>query len=202
VTSRRVNLGTWDTVPIIYVSPLVAVNRTHNDPCPEQHIPFKQVVLGCCGSHFWTFWILLVFELAPFSVMGALNSFTSILSSTSLGFTAKVVTSTLDPSPESVPLLGSGFISVIHWFTGNEDEQEHVMIRGIISRQMPKDSNPQSDEKSDASEALTLLTTPRQRGHLAPYQRFPLILHLTSTASAPMNASQLPPPSPVLSLAG
>jgi len=61
---------------------------------------------------------------------------------------------------------------------------------------MPKDSNPQSDEKNDASEAFTLLTTPRQRGYLTPYQRFPLILQLTSTSFSPneyiSTASPLP----------
>jgi hypothetical protein len=54
----------------------------------------------------------------------------------------------------------------------------------ITSRQMPQYSNPQRDEKTDAdgSDALTLLTTLNQRGHRAPYQRFPLILQLTSTS--------------------
>lgn len=59
-----------------------------------------------------------------------------------------------------------------------------------MTRQMPEYSNPQCDEKShgDASDdhrtpdAFTLLTMPNQRGHLAPYQRFPLILHRTSTS--------------------
>jgi hypothetical protein len=69
----------------------------------------------------------------------------------------------------------------------------HAIFYPFISRDLPRDSNTQRDEKGDYSEGLTRPTTPRQRGRLTPCQRFSLILRLTSTSSSPRECSSTTP---------